>query len=129
MSLWRALPLIGVISLTTSSANGQNSCLKLPACGQSFSATLCKTAYEKYVNNGVYNARTIYTASQDGYSCQAEYQCDSSGPWAAITGADLKSAFGAVKPFGPGCGNCGDAKLSQSNNCWVRLIAAQGSLY
>jgi len=56
-------------------------------------AEVCKEAYERYNDNGIYNAATTYVKTNGGLSCAAQYKCDSSGSWEQISGADLKKAY------------------------------------
>jgi hypothetical protein len=54
---------------------------------------VCKEAYERYDDNGIYDAATTYGKNNGGLSCVAQYRCDASGSWEQISGADLKKAY------------------------------------
>jgi hypothetical protein len=95
------------------------------ACKASGMADVCKAAYERYENDGIYQADASLsvhlTAKSGGLGCGAQFQCDSSGPGQELSGATLKGLFASIQS---NCGSCGQ-KSTSASNCWVSLFGCQ----
>ena len=102
---------------TSSCAGGSSLCRSNPEMG-----SMCHTAMERWNDTEIYNAYSSLTYinganeafTDDG--CSAIFDCGSNS-YPAISGADLKTAFGLI-----GCSVCGSHLLLQAG-CEVKLDA------
>lgn len=101
----------------SSCAAGSSLCRSNPEMG-----SMCQSAWARWNDTQIYNAYSSLTYingvneafTDDG--CSAMFDCGNN-PYPAISGADLKTAFGLI-----GCSVCGNHQLL-STGCAVRLDA------
>lgn len=118
--------VFSALFLTSSSSTAAGpSCVGGSACKTSGMADVCKAAYERYENDGIYQAdaflSVILSAKSGGLGCRAQFKCDASGPGQELSGATLKVLFASIQS---NCSSCGQTSTSASN-CWVSLFGCQ----